>query len=68
MARVGPPYIDAGTTVILIAADDKRKEVSYHGLFAAAQDFSEIEELRQLRMIELKLLDLAEEIVDAAGH
>jgi len=68
MARVGPPYIDAGTTVILIAADDKRHEVSYHGLFAAAQDFPEIEELRQLRMIELKLLDLAEEIVDAAGH
>ena len=68
MARVGPPYVDAGITVILIAADGKQHEVSYHGLFAAAREFPEIKELRQLHAIELKLLDLAQEIVDAADH
>ena len=66
--RAGPPYVDAGTTVILIAADGKQHEVSYHGLFAAAQDFPEIEALRRLRMIELELLNLGQEVVDAAGH
>ncbi len=61
----GPSYIDAGTTVILVAADSKWHEVRYHGLFAAAQDFPEIKALTQLRAIELELLGLAEEIVRA---
>jgi hypothetical protein len=64
----GPPYIDAGTTVILIAADGKRHEVRYHGLFAAAQDFPEIKALGQLRAIELELLGVAEEIASAASQ
>lgn len=61
---LGPPYIDAGTTIILIAADGKRHEVRYQGLFFAAQDFPEIEALQQLRAIELKLLSVAKEIAN----
>lgn len=59
----GPPYLDAGTTVILIAVDGKRNEISYHGLFAAARDFPNITELGKLRAIELEMRNLAEDIV-----
>lgn len=62
----GPPYVDAGTTTIAIAADGRRHEVSVHGLFAAARDFPEIEELQRLRAIELALLELAQETPGAA--
>lgn len=62
---LGSPYIDAGTTIILIAADGKQHEVRYQGLFFAAQDFPEIEALQQLRAIELKLLSVAEEIANS---
>lgn len=64
---LGPPYIDAGTTIILIAADSKQHEVRYQGLFFAAQDFPEIEALQQLRAIELKLLSLAKKIANSPG-
>jgi hypothetical protein len=64
----GPPYIDAGTTTILIAADGRRHEVSYHGLFAAAREHPDSEPLAQLRAIELRLLDLAQQIAAAAGR
>ena len=59
----GPPYVDAGTTSIEIAADGKRHEVNIHGLFAAARDLPEIEELRRLRAIEMALVELAEEMI-----
>ena len=62
---LGPPYIDAGTTIILIAADSKQHEVRYQGLYFAAQDFPTIEALQQLRAIELKLLRVAEEITNS---
>ena len=62
----GPPYMDAGTTTILIAADGRRHEVSYHGLFAAAREHPESRPLVQLRAIELRLLDLAQQIAAAA--
>ena len=63
----GPPYMDAGTTTILIAADGRQHEVSYHGLFAAARERPESKPLAQLRAIELRLLDLAQQIAAAAG-
>jgi hypothetical protein len=63
----GPPYMDAGTTTILIAADGRRHEVSYHGLFAAAREQPESRPLAQLRAIELRLLDLAQQIAAAAN-
>jgi hypothetical protein len=65
---LGPPYIDAGTTIILIAADGKHHEVRYQGLFFAAQDFPEIGTLQHLRSIELKLLSVAEEIANSASY
>lgn len=61
---LGPPYIDAGTTIILIAADSKKYEVRYQGLYFAAQDFPAIEALQKLRAIELKFLSIAEEIAN----
>ena len=64
---LGPPYIDAGTTIILIATDSKQHEVRSQGLFFAAQDFPEIEALQQLRAIELKLLGVAKEIANFPG-
>ena len=64
----GPPYMDAGTTTILIAADGRRHEVSYHGLFAAAREHPDSKPLAQLRAIELRLLDLAQRIAAAAGQ
>jgi pimeloyl-ACP methyl ester carboxylesterase len=63
----GPPYLDAGTTVLTIAADGRRHEVRQQGLFAAAREHPEIPALAQLRAIELRLLDLAQEIA-AAGR
>ena len=62
---LGPPYVDAGTTVILIAADGQQHEVRFQGLFFAAQDFPEIDALQQLRAVELKLLKIAEELASS---
>jgi hypothetical protein len=61
----GPPYLDAGTTVLMIAADGRRHEVRQQGLFAAAREHPEIGALAQLRAIELRLLELAQEIAAA---
>jgi hypothetical protein len=61
----GPPYLDAGTTVVMVAADGRRHEVSQQGLFAAAREHPEIAALAQLRAIELRLLALAQEIAGA---
>jgi hypothetical protein len=63
----GPPYVDAGTTTIGIAADGRQHEVDYHGLFAAAQEHPQNRALAQLRAIELRLLDLAQQVAAAAG-
>ena len=64
----GPPYLDAGTTVLTIAADGRRHEVRQQGLFAAAREHPEIPALTQLRAIELRLLDLAQEIAAAERY
>ncbi len=64
---LGPPYLDAGTTRILIAADRRRQVVEHQGLFAAARDYPEIEALGGLRAIELRLMELAQEIAAAAA-
>ncbi len=64
---LGPPYLDAGTTRILIAADRRRQVLEQQGLFAAAQDYPEVEALARLRAIELRLLELAQEIAGAAA-
>ena len=61
----GPPYLDAGTTVLMIEADGRRHEVRQQGLFAAAREHPEIPALAQLRAIELRLLELAQEIAAA---
>ena len=61
---LGPPFLDAGTTTIKVAADGHRHEVVYHGLFAAAQEYPEISGLGELRAIELRLLELAQQIVE----
>jgi len=63
----GPPYMDAGTTTILIAADGRRHEVGYDGLFAAAREHPENRPLAQLRAIELRLLELAQRIAAGGG-
>ncbi len=62
----GPPYADAGTTRILIGTDEKRVEVQYQGLFAAARDNPDIKALGQLRAIEVALLNLAETIAHSS--
>ena len=61
----GPPYLDTGTTVVMVAADGRRHEVRQQGLFAAAREHPDIPALAQLRAIELRLLALAEEIAGA---
>lgn len=58
---LGPPYVDGGTTVIMIAADDQQHEVQFQGLAFAIQDYPQIEALQQLRAVELKLLRVAED-------
>ena len=62
----GPPYLDAGTTVLMVAADGRRHEVRQQGLFAAAREHPEIGALARLRAVELRLLELAQEIAAAA--
>lgn len=61
---LGPPYVDGGTTVILIAADGQQREVQFQGLAFATQDYPEITALQQLRTIELRLLSVAEELAN----
>jgi hypothetical protein len=63
---LGPPYVDAGTTYIMVAADGRRHEVVVHGLSAAAREYREVEALARLRSIELHLLSLAEELAKTA--
>ena len=63
----GPPYLDAGTSVLMVAADGRRHEVRQQGLFAALREHPEIQALAQLRAIELRLLELAQKIAAAAG-
>jgi hypothetical protein len=59
---LGPPYADAGTSRIAIAADGKRHEVSGHALHAAAREYPEVAALADLRAIEVRLLALAERV------
>lgn len=63
---LGPPYLDAGDTRILVAADGRRHEVAAHGLAAAAREYPEVPAVARLRAIEAELLRLAEEIVARA--
>ncbi len=65
--ELGPPYPDAGTSRIMIAADGRRHEVCRHALFASAREYPEVEALGNLRAIEERLLSLAEEIARAQG-
>jgi hypothetical protein len=58
----GPPYPDAGTTRIRVAAGPRRHELSVHGLPAAARQHPGAPGLQALRAIELELLALAEEL------
>ena len=64
---LGPPYPDAGTSRIMVAADGRRHEVRRHALFAAAREYPEVAALGDLRAIEERLLALAEEIGRSAG-
>ena len=64
---LGPPFPDAGTSRIMIAADGRRHEVCRHALFASAREYPEVEALGNLRAIEQRLLSLAEEIARAQG-
>jgi hypothetical protein len=58
----GPPYPDAGTTLIRVAAGPRRQELDGHALPAAARAHPRAPGLQALRAIELELLALAEEL------
>lgn len=62
---LGPPYLDAASTHIVVEADGRRHEVAAQGLAAAAREYPEVTAVVRLRAIELVLLRLAEELV---GH
>jgi hypothetical protein len=64
---LGPPYPDAGTTRIVIVADGRRQVALQQGLLAATRDYPEVEALGRLHAIELRLLELAQEIAGAAS-
>jgi hypothetical protein len=59
---LGPPYVDAGTTRLRVAAGGREREVSVHGLHAAAREHPDDAALQALRAIELDLLALADEL------
>jgi hypothetical protein len=63
---LGPPYLDAGASRILVAADGRRHEVAAQGVAAAAREYPEVPEAGRLRAVEVELLRLAEEIVARA--
>ncbi len=65
--RRAPPDPHAGTTRIMIATDGRRQVVLQQGLPAAARECPEVEALGRLRAIELRLLELAQEIAGAAS-
>jgi hypothetical protein len=59
---LGPPYVDAGESAIVVEADGRRHEVTAQGLAAAAREYPEVPALARLRGVELELLRLAEEL------
>jgi hypothetical protein len=64
---LGPPFTDAGTSRIAIAADGRRHEVCRDGLFAAAREYPEVTALGDLRAIEERLVLLAQDIARTGG-
>jgi hypothetical protein len=64
---LGPEAIaDAATTVMRVRDGARTHQVSYFNLFDAARRYPQIDELRRLRAIEVRLLDMAQQIAAAA--
>jgi hypothetical protein len=64
---LGPEAIaDAATTVIRVRDGERTHQVSHFNLFDAARRYPQIHELRRLRAIERRLLELAQQIAAAA--
>ena len=64
---LGPEAIaDAATTVIRVRDGERTHQVSHFNLFDAARRYPQIQELRRLRAIERRLVDMAQQIAAAA--
>jgi hypothetical protein len=64
---LGPEAIaDAATTVIRVRDGARTHQVSYFNLFDAARRYPQINGLRRLRAIEVRLLEMAQQIAAAA--
>lgn len=61
---LGPQAIaDAAMTIIRVRGDDDRDhEVRYYNLVGAAQRYPQIDKLQRLRAIEMRLLELAQQV------
>jgi hypothetical protein len=65
-AASGGPYVDAGDTHVVVNADGTRHEARWQGLFAAAREHPDVQELQDLRAVEQTLVELAMSV--AAGE
>jgi hypothetical protein len=64
---VGPEAIaDATTTVICVRDSERTHQVSHYNLFGAARHYPQINELQRLRAIEMRLLELAQQVAALA--
>ena len=54
------PQRDAGTTVLRFADAGQQREIRYYDLFGDAQRYPEVDSLRRLRLVELRVLQVYE--------
>ena len=64
---VGPEAVaDAATTVIRVRDGERTHQVSHYNVFGAARRYPQLNELQRLRAIEMRLLELAQQVATSA--
>lgn len=57
------PQMDANTTLLRAADEGRETEIRFYDLFGNAETYPEVEDLQRLRRIELRLLEIADEMI-----
>jgi hypothetical protein len=56
------PQMDANSTLLRAADEGRANEIRFYDLFGNAETYPEVETLQRLRRIELRLLEIADEL------
>lgn len=55
--------MDAGTTLLRATDEGRTREIRHHDLFGDAHAYPEVEALQRLRRIEMRMIELAEDLL-----